>query len=79
MQAESSLAGALPLPPDPSGLVTLWHWNREKGEYGPDKYSIRRYQKREGTYLQRSKFEISSPNQARAVRDNIENWFPGEE
>ena len=25
-------------------------WNRSKEEYGPDKYSIRRYQKRNGQY-----------------------------
>ena len=49
--------------------------NRRTGEYGNQKVSIRRYQKREGTYQQRSKFEISSPAQARAVRDRIEGWF----
>ena len=53
--------------------------DRRSGEYGAPKVSIRRYQKREGTYLQRSKFEISSPNQARAIRDKIDDWFPGEE
>jgi hypothetical protein len=51
----------------------------EEGEFGPQKVSIRRYQKREGTYQQRSKFEISSPAQARAVRQQIDDWFPGEE
>ena len=50
--------------------------NRRSGEYGPSKISIRRYQKREGTYLSRSKFEISSPRQALAIRDKIGNWFP---
>ena len=49
--------------------------DRRTGEYGHEKVSIRRYQTREGTYLQRSKFEISSPAQARAVRDRIEGWF----
>ena len=53
--------------------------DRKSGEYGPQKVSIRRYQKRERSYLQRSKFEISSPNQARAVRDRIDNWFPDDE
>ena len=53
--------------------------DRKSGEYGPQKVSIRRYQKREGTYLQRSKFEISSPNQARAIRQQIGDWFPDEE
>ncbi|MFV1993777.1 MAG: hypothetical protein ACC635_07725, partial [Acidiferrobacterales bacterium] len=39
-------------------------WNRTKEEYGPDKYSIRRYQKRNGQYMQKSKFNISSRDQA---------------
>ena len=33
-------------------------WNRAKEEYGPDKYTIRRYQKRDGNYQQKSKFNI---------------------
>ena len=53
--------------------------DRKTGEYGPHKVSIRRYQKREGSYLQRSKFEISSPNQAKAVRDRINSWFSDDE
>ena len=53
--------------------------DRKSGDYGPHKVSIRRYQKREGTYLQRSKFEISSPAQARAVRQQIGDWFADEE
>jgi hypothetical protein len=51
-------------------------WDRRKEEYGPNKISIRRYQKRDGTYLQRSKFEISSPAQARAICLKIQDWFP---
>ena len=50
--------------------------DRKSGEYGPQKVSIRRYQKRDGSYLPRSKFEISSPRQALAIRDKIGNWFP---
>jgi len=38
--------------------------NRTKGEFGPDKYSIRRYQKRNGQYQFKSKFNISSKDQA---------------
>ena len=53
--------------------------DRKSGDYGPQKISIRRYQKREGTYLQRSKFEISSANQARAICRTIEEWLPAEE
>lgn len=50
--------------------------DRKSGVYGPHKVSIRRYQKRDGSYLPRSKFEISSPRQALAIRDKIESWFP---
>ncbi len=49
--------------------------DRRTGEYGPLRISIRRYQKREGTYLQRSKFEISSAAQAQAICRKIQEWF----
>ncbi|MEW7978043.1 MAG: hypothetical protein AB2814_11685 [Candidatus Sedimenticola endophacoides] len=49
-------------------------WNRGKGEYGADKYSIRRYQKRNGEYQQKSKFNISSPDQARAIIAALQEW-----
>jgi hypothetical protein len=53
--------------------------DRKTDEYGAPKVSIRRYQKREGNYLQRSKFEISSAAQARAICSKIHEWFPAEE
>ena len=53
--------------------------DRKTGEYGPAKISIRRYQKREGNYLQRSKFEISSAIQAWAICRKIKDWFPAED
>ncbi|MCI0668426.1 MAG: hypothetical protein L0Y43_10270, partial [Methylococcaceae bacterium] len=34
-------------------------WDRSKNAYGPDKFTIRRYQKRNGEYQQKSKFNIS--------------------
>ena len=52
--------------------------DRKSGDYGPQKISIRRYQKREGTYIQRSKFEISSANQAKSICKTIEEWIPQE-
>ena len=42
----------------------------ETGEYGPDKYAIRRYQKSGGEYRQKSKFNISSAEQARKIVDD---------
>ena len=49
-------------------------WNRAKGEYGGDKYSIRRYQKRNGEYMQKSKFNISSRDQAKNIIAALEKW-----
>lgn len=49
--------------------------NRTTEEYGPDKYSIRRYQKRNGQYLPKSKFNISSADQAKKIIAALENWL----
>lgn len=49
-------------------------WNRAKGEYGTDKYTIRRYQKRGGEYQQKSKFNISSSDQAKAIIEALQKW-----
>ena len=50
-------------------------WNRAKGEYGPDKYSIRRYQKRNGEYQSKSKFNISSKAQAQGIIEALQKWI----
>lgn len=53
-------------------------WDRRKGEYGPDKFSIRRYQKRNGEYQQKSKFNISSRDQAQKIVTALETWIKDE-
>jgi hypothetical protein len=50
-------------------------WNNTKQEYGPDKYSIRRYQKRNGKYMQQSRFNISSKDQALKIIDALNQWI----
>ena len=50
-------------------------WDRRKEAYGPDKYTIRRYQKRGGEYMQKSMFNISSKDQARAIIEALEGWM----
>ncbi len=50
-------------------------WNRAKEEYGTDKYSIRRYQKRSGEYSQKSKFNISSKAQAENIIAALQGWI----
>lgn len=50
-------------------------WDRAKGVYGADKYTIRRYQKRGGEYIQRSKFNISSREQAEKIIAALQKWI----
>ena len=50
-------------------------FDAKKGEFGKDKYSIRRYQKRNGEYMQKSKFNISSTDQAQAIIDALQSWL----
>ncbi len=50
-------------------------WDRAKGVYGPDKYTIRRYQKRGGEYQQKSKFNISSKDQAEKIIAALQGWI----
>jgi len=50
-------------------------WNRTKEEYSSDKFTIRRYQKRDGEYQQKSKFNISSEKQAREIIIALQDWL----
>jgi len=49
-------------------------WDKAKEAWGPDKYTIRRYQKRNGEYWQQSKFNISSRAQAEAIIGALQRW-----
>lgn len=49
-------------------------YNRKDEDFGPKKISIRRYQKRDGSYLPRSKFTISSIDQAKKVIEALQQW-----
>ena len=49
--------------------------DRKQDKFGPIKYSIRRYQKRNGLYQQKSKFNISSEDQAKKVIQVLEQWL----
>lgn len=49
--------------------------DQETGEYGTDKYTIRRYQKVSGEYRQKSKFNISSAEQARKIIEALSSWI----
>lgn len=49
-------------------------WDAKTNDYGPDKYTIRRYQKRSGQYMQKSKFNISSRDQAEKIIAALTEW-----
>jgi len=55
----------------------LYRYNnldRKTGEFGKDMYTIRRYQKRQGEYITKSKFNISSTDQAKKIIDILKKW-----
>lgn len=56
-------------------LFKYQDWENAKNEYGPVKYSIRRYQKRNNQYWQKSKFNISSDDQARKIIEILTDWL----
>lgn len=56
-------------------MFELQNWNARKQVYDPVAYSIRRYQKRDGVYKQRSKFNISSADQATKITETLTAWL----
>lgn len=50
-------------------------WDSAKNDYGAVKYSIRRYQKRNNQYWLKSKFNISSDEQARKIVNILQHWL----
>ena len=55
-------------------LYRYQEWENAKQAFGPVKYSIRRYQKRNNQYWQKSKFNISSDDQARKIISILTEW-----
>jgi len=60
-------------------LFKYQDWNRKEEDFGPTKFSIRRYQKREGSYRPKSKFNISSVDQAKKVIAGLVPWIEEED
>lgn len=56
-------------------LYRYQDYEKAKKAYGPVKYSIRRYQKRNNQYWQKSKFNISSVDQARKIIEVLGDWL----
>jgi len=59
-------------------LFRYRQWDAKKEEYGPERYSIRRYRKMNNEYRQQSKFNISSQDQAKKIIDALQNWIGAE-
>ena len=49
-------------------------WDRQKEQYGDEKFTIRRYRKMSGVYRQQSKFNISSKAQAEKIIEVLQKW-----
>lgn len=56
-------------------LFRYQNLDKSTGEFGKDMYTIRRYQKRQGEYITKSKFNISSNEQAQRIIDTLSSWL----
>lgn len=56
-------------------LFRYQNWDKAKSEFGKEMFTIRRYQKRQGTYIPKSKFNISSKEQADKIVKALQNWL----
>ena len=59
-------------------LFRYCNLDRKTGTFGKDMYTIRRYQKRQGEYIMKSKFNISSAEQAKRIIESLEKWISEE-
>jgi hypothetical protein len=51
------------------------NWDAAANAYGEDKYTIRRFQKRNGEYTPRSKFNITNARQAGLIVETLQGWL----
>lgn len=56
-------------------LFRYQDWDKAANDFGPVKFTIRRYQKRNNQYWQKSKFNISSEEQARKIVHTLGEWI----
>ncbi|HLV33355.1 MAG TPA: hypothetical protein VKY57_17440 [Chitinispirillaceae bacterium] len=55
-------------------LFKYQQWERAKNDYGPERFSIRRYRKLDNEYRQQAKFNISSKDQALKIIETLSKW-----
>ena len=56
-------------------LFRYQDYDKTTQQYSPEKYTIRRYQKRNGQYQVKSKFIISGEAQARKIIEALSQWL----
>jgi len=56
-------------------LFRYRNWDFKTESYGADKFTIRRYQKRNGEYIPRSKFNITNAKQAAMIVEHLQRWL----
>ncbi|MGW8160484.1 MAG: hypothetical protein ACWGKN_18725 [Desulfoprunum sp.] len=56
-------------------LFRYQKWDKTKGEFSKDMFTIRRYQKLKGEYIPKSKFNISSSEQAEKIIATLQKWM----
>lgn len=56
-------------------LFRYQDYDKSTHEYSADKFTIRRYQKRNGQYQTKSKFNISSIAQAKKIVEVLNRWM----
>ena len=56
-------------------LFRYQQWDKIKKEYKDDSYAIRRYQKVNGEYMQKSKFNITNSKQADKIVSALQSWM----
>lgn len=54
-------------------------YDQSTKQYSADKFTIRRYQKRNGQYQTKSKFNISSAAQAEKIVETLTRWLQSSE
>ena len=59
-------------------LFRYREYNEDKDDFGPEKYTIRRFRKMGGEFRFQSKFNISSTKQARQIVDTLSRWLEEE-
>jgi hypothetical protein len=60
-------------------MFLFQNFNKRLGTYDPPRVTIRRFQKKSGNYILRSKFNVSGKKQALKIIDTLNEWYKEQE